>query len=130
VNRSASESWSITRSLAFLAATFAIVLGTLMPFAAMAASVPGHPIVLCSAEGPRTIQSGGPTEEHPEDGLSGAKCAACVMPLPGVLPPPPVPEPAPAVRIVAAIDHAPLSTSPPPPARAPPRPHSTAPPQA
>lgn len=130
MNRSASESWSITRSLAFLAATFAIVLGTLMPFAAMAASVPGHPIVLCSAEGPRTIQSGGPTEEHPEDGLSGAKCAACVMPLPGVLPPPPVPEPAPAIRIVSAIDHAPLSTSPPPPARAPPRPHSTAPPQA
>ena len=130
MNRSASESWSITRSLAFLAATFAIVLGSLMPFAAMAASVPGHPIVLCSAEGPRTIQSGGPTEEHPEDDLSGAKCAACVMPLPGVLPPPPVPEPAPAIRIVGAIDHAPLSTIPPPPARAPPRPHSTAPPHA
>ncbi len=130
MNTSAPESWSITRSLAFLAATFAIVLGTLMPFAAMAASVPGQPIVLCSVEGPRTIQSGGPTEDHPEDGLSGAKCAACVMPMPGVLPPPPVPEPARVIRIAEAIDHAQVSTSPPPPSRAPPRPHSTAPPQA
>lgn len=128
MNRSASETWSITRSLAFLAATFAIVLGTLMPYAAMAASVPGHPIVLCSVEGPRTIQSGGPTEQHPDDGLSGAKCAACVMPVLGTLPPPPAPEPAPVIRAVAAIVHATISTSPPPPARAAPRPHSTAPP--
>lgn len=130
MNRSASETWSIARSLAFLAATFAIALGTLMPFAAMAASVPGQPIVLCSVEGPRTIQSGGPTEQHPDDGLSAAKCAACVMPVLGTLPPPPAPETAPVVRIVAAVEHASLSTSPPPPARAPPRPYSTAPPKA
>ena len=128
MNRSAPESWSITRSLAFLAATFAIVLGTLMPFAAMAASVPGQPIVLCSVEGPRTIQSGGPTEQHPDDSLSGAKCAACVMPLQGLLPPPPAQVAAPVLCLAATDVPAPFSTSPPPPARAPPRPPSTAPP--
>ena len=126
MTRSQSENWSIARSLAFLAATFAIVIGTLLPFAALAASVPGRPIVICSAEGPQTIQSGGvdgPASKH-----VGAKCAACVMPLASALPCPPVPEPARIIRKIATIRYTPVSVSPPPPARAPPRPPSTAPP--
>ena len=120
--------WSIARSLAFLAATFAIVIGTLLPFAALAASVPGQPIVICSAEGPQTIQTGGvdgPINKH-----VGAKCAACVMPLAAALPCPPAPQPAPVVRIAERVVYVVASVSPPPPARAPPRPPSTAPPKA
>ena len=128
MTRSQSENWSTARSLAFLAATFAIVIGTLLPFAAMAAARPGQPIVLCSAEGLQTIQTGGldgPIKEH-----VGAKCAACVMPLLAALPEPPAPTPAPAVRMVAPVAYTPFRVSPPPPARAPPRPPSTAPPHA
>lgn len=128
MTRSQSENWSIARSLAFLAATFAIVIGTLMPFAALAASVPGQPIVICSAEGPQTILAGGvdgPINKH-----VGAKCAACVMPLLAALPEPPAPTPAPVVRMVEPVVYTPFRVSPPPPARAPPRPPSTAPPHA
>lgn len=78
MTRAKADNWSISQSLAFLAAVFALVLGTLLPFAALAAVQPGHPLVICSAEGPQTIQSGGmdgPVNKH-----VGAKCAACVMP--------------------------------------------------
>ena len=128
MTRSQSENWSIARSLAFLAATFAIVIGTLLPFAALAAAVPGQPVVICSAEGPQTIQTGGvdgPISKH-----VGARCAACVMPLLAALPEPPAPTPAPAVRMVAPVAYTPFRVSSPPPARVPPRPPSTAPPHA
>ncbi|MBD3574586.1 hypothetical protein EJ082_16610, partial [Brevundimonas diminuta] len=114
MTRSQAENWSTWRSLAFLAATFAIVIGSLMPFAALAASTPGQPIVICSADGPQTIQSGGvdgPAKEH-----MGAKCAACVMPLLAALPAPAAPEPAPVVRLTQAVVYAPFIASPPPPA--------------
>ena len=129
MTRSQADDWSISRSLAFLAATFAIVLGTLLPFGAMAAAQPGHPLVICSAEGPQTIQVGadldGPARKaHP------AKCAACVMPLLAAMPAPPAPEPTLIPAPARAIAYTPASVSPPPPARAPPRPPSTAPPQA
>lgn len=126
MTRAQADNWSISQSLAFLAAVFALVLGTLLPFAALAAVQPGHPLVICSAEGPQTIQSGGmdgPVNKH-----VGAKCAACVMPL-AALPCPPAPEPAPVVRTVERVVYVSASVSPPPPARAPPRPPSTAPPQ-
>ena len=84
MTRSQADNWSISTSLAFLAAVFALMLGTLLPFAALAAVKPGQPLVICSAEGPQTIQSGGmdgPVNKH-----VGAKCAACVMPLAAALP--------------------------------------------
>ncbi|MGV9008543.1 DUF2946 family protein [Brevundimonas sp.] len=127
MNRSRIESWSISRSLAFLAAVFAITLGTLLPFAAMAAATPGHPIVICSAEGPMTIQVGGDMD-GPGGKTHPARCAACVIPLPAVLPEPPIPEPSVALRVASTVVYTPASVSPPPPARAPPRPPSTAPP--
>ena len=128
MTRSAAENWSTTRSLAFLAAVFAIVLGSLLPFGAMAAAQPGQPLVLCSAEGPQLVQVGdnvdGPAgKSHP------AKCAACVVPLAAALPaPPPTPiVPPPPARAVAFT---PVAVRVAPPARGPPRPPSTAPPVA
>lgn len=126
MTRPQADNWSTFRSLAFLAAVFALAIGALLPFAALAAAQPGQPIVICSAEGPQTIQAGGvdgPVREH-----VGVKCAACVMPLAAALPCPPAPEPAPLVRAMEAVVYTPASVSPPPPARAPPRPPSTAPP--
>lgn len=126
MDRSQADSWSIARSLAFLAATFAIVLGTLLPFAALAAARPGETMVICSADGPQTI--GG--KDGNSKALSGGHCAACVMPLAGDVPTPPRVQtvrltPAPVIK-----DGAVARVSAPPPARAPPRPRSTAPPQA
>ena len=129
MTRSQTESWSIARSLAFLAATFAIVFGSLLPFAALAASTPGHPMVICSTEGPQTISIGvdGPDSGK---GMAGAKCAACLLAFAAALPEPPLMR---AVG-VASTRPAPVfiadTAAPPPPARAPPRPPSTAPPQA
>ncbi|MEN5363979.1 hypothetical protein [Brevundimonas intermedia] len=126
--RSQADNWSTSKSLAFLAAVFALVLGSLLPFAALAAVQPGQPLIICSAEGPQTIQSGGmdgPVNKH-----VGAKCAACVMPLSAALPCPPAPQPLPVVRIAERVVYVVASVSPPPPARAPPRPPSTAPPKA
>ena len=128
MTRSQADNWSTAKSLAFLAAVFALVIGALLPFAALAAVQPGHPLVICSAEGPQTIQSGGmdgPVNKH-----VGAKCAACVIPPVAALPCPPEPQPATVIRTVETVVYASVSVSAPPPARAPPRPPSTAPPQA
>ena len=130
MNRSQADSWSIARSLAFLAATFAIVFGSLMPFAALAASTPGHPLVICSAEGPQTISVGVDGVDKTGTPMGGVKCAACLLAFAAALPEPPLmlavgaasTRPAPVFLAEAA--------APPPPARAPPRPPSTAPPQA
>ena len=129
MTRCQADSWSNTRSLAFLAAVLAIMLASLTPFAAMAASTPGHPTVLCTTEGPRTVQVGADLD-GPAGKVHPPQCAACVMPLLAALPAPPATEPAPPPRIrgVPAFELA--RVSPPPPARAPPRPPSTAPPHA
>ena len=133
MTRSQADDWSIARSLAFLAATFAIVFGSLMPFAALAASTPGHPMVICSAEGPQTISIGVDGADHdkgPSHGMGGANCAACLLSFATALPDPPLiqkaitPTTRPASVFIAAAPH--VS----PPARAPPRPPSTAPPTA
>lgn len=118
------------RSLAFLAATFAIVIASLLPFAALAAATPGHPIVYCSAEGIQTIAVGMDGEHGGTKGLAGVKCAACLLAFAAALPEPP------RVRALSrcvtrpADVFIPLSDHPRPPVRGPPRPPSTAPPQA
>ena len=55
MTRSQADSWSIARSLAFLAATFAIVIGSLLPFADIAAVQPVERIILFSADGPQPL---------------------------------------------------------------------------
>lgn len=129
MNRARADSWSTVQSLAFLAAVFAIVLGSLLPFGAIASAQPGHPLVLCSAQGPMAIQVGGDM-----DGPGGKthlpKCAACVMPLATALPAPEAPQPCLKPAPAKAIAFVPTEAGAPPPARAPPRPPSTAPPLA
>ncbi|KQS56036.1 hypothetical protein ASG17_08335 [Brevundimonas sp. Leaf363] len=128
MTHSRADTWSTTRSLAFLAAVFAIVIGSLLPFAAMAAARPGQPLVICSAEGPQTIQVGG--LDGPIKKQAGVKCAACVMPLATALPPVVPVQPARPLKPAAQPAYVRLKTALPPPARAPPRPPSTAPPHA
>ncbi|HEX8470679.1 MAG TPA: DUF2946 family protein [Brevundimonas sp.] len=133
MTRSQADDWSIARSLAFLAATFAIVFGSLMPFAALAASTPGDPMVICSAEGPQTISIGVDGADHdksPSRGMAGAKCAACLLSFAAALPEPPLALKAagPITRPASIFIAAGPRVS--PPARAPPRPPSTAPPKA
>lgn len=130
VTRSQADNWSMTRSLAFLAATFAIVIASLLPFAALAAATPGHPIVICSAEGNRTIAVGMDGEYGGPKGMAGARCDHCLLAFAAALPEPPrvrrssagVTRPA---DVFIAIGDHPL-----PPVRGPPRPPSTAPPHA
>jgi hypothetical protein len=125
VIRRQEQSESIVRALAFLAAMFALVFGALLPSAVAASARTGAPIVLCSTEGPRTITPGG----DDRDRLAALKCAACITAdLTGV-PPPPVLFPA-APKTVAPVAGARRGVAAPPPARAPPRPPSTAPPLA
>ena len=128
MSRCSVENWSLTRTLAYLAAVFAIVIGTLMPFAAMAAAQPGQPIVICTTQGLQTIHNGG--FDGPLKHDVGAKCAACVMPLQADLPRASVLDVAPRLPTVTRVVYAPFIISALPPARAPPRPPSTAPPHA
>ena len=130
VTRPQAESWSIARSLAFLAATFAIVFGSLLPFAAYAASTPGHPMVICSTEGPQTISIGVDGQQAPSKGMAGVKCSACVMAVVADLPTPPELQTVRAATSYPASRFVAPGQAIPPPARAPPRPPSTAPPQA
>ena len=115
---SRTDTWSLWRSLAFLAAIFAVVLGALLPSAALAGSRDGRPIVMCSAEGPRTIRGGGDGDQT--TGLADA----------AALPPPSPPQPLPVIRPATTVAWTTAAQAAPPPARAPPRPHSTAPPLA
>lgn len=128
MTRPQTESWSIWRSLALMAATFAIVLGSLLPYAAMAAARPGETLVLCSSDGPQTIRVD--ADGKPDRSVPPPKCAACVMAVAAVLPTPPAPQPCATPAVTPASTFTALIASPPPPARAPPRPPSTAPPHA
>lgn len=123
-----ADTWSLWRSLAFLAAVFAVVLGALMPSAAMAGSRDGRPIVMCSAQGPKTIRVGGDGDQT--SGLKDARCAVCIMAHAAALPPPAPPRPLPVLRPSTTVAWTTATQAAPPPARAPPRPHSTAPPLA
>jgi hypothetical protein len=125
---SRADIWSLWRSLAFLAAVFAVVLGSLLPSAALAGSRDGRPIVMCSAEGPRTIRVGGDGDQT--TGLADAACAVCIAAHAPALPPPSPPQPLPVFRPATLVAWTTASRAAPPPARAPPRPHSTAPPHA
>ncbi|MFN3537659.1 MAG: DUF2946 family protein [Brevundimonas sp.] len=121
-----ADTWSLWRSLAFLAAVFAIVLGALLPSAALAGSRDGRPIVICSAQGPKTIRVGGDGDQT--SGLKDARCAVCIAAHTPALPPPSPPRPLPVIRPATTVAWTTAAQAAPPPARAPPRPHSTAPP--
>ena len=131
MERSAAPSWSVARSLALLAAIFAIVLGAALPSAVAASPVSGHPIQLCSGDQVFVVydEAGRPTPQKtdPSDSLACADCLASVFV--SLLPPPPpagptVPFARPAAPSVPALEA--LTAT----ATVPPRPPSTAPPTA
>lgn len=126
---SSSQNWSLRKSLAFLAATFAIMLGTLLPTFVAASPILGSPVVLCGGSELRVIlvdDHGQPVEHDSQDSLG------CAMALLSGLAATPVAAPVsdgePVVFEVEARVPAPLAQRLPP-ARGPPlRPPSTAPP--
>lgn len=128
MTRSQADNWSIARSLAFLAAVFAIVLGSLLPFAAQAAAQPGEALVLCTTAGPKTIQAGDSGMDGPAGKVHLVECAACLIPVAGALPESTVIEITPPRRVVTVEAFNPAADYRLPPAQAPPRPPSTAPP--
>lgn len=122
------EHWSLMRSLAFLAATFAIVFGSLLPSAVAASAATGEPVVLCSGDQIMVVydEDGSPRPSGPMDSLS---CADCVLSALTTLPPPPSPihPVAPPRSVVVLPDYQPAATPPagqraglPPPSTAPP----------
>lgn len=129
MERAAAPSWSVARSLALLAAIFAVVLGAALPSAVAASSATGHPVQLCSGDQVFVVYDGAgrpaPQDTDPSDSLTCADCLAGVFV--SILPPPPpsgptVPFARPAHRPRPAL--ATLTTA----AAVPPRPPSTAPP--
>ncbi|WP_366927701.1 DUF2946 family protein [Brevundimonas sp.] len=76
---SSCEQWSLTRSLAFLAAIFAIMLGSLLPSTALAVGS-ATTVMLCS--GDRMVVAldadGRPTPDEPAP-LDAMKCPLCVL---------------------------------------------------
>lgn len=127
MSRSRVESWSLTRSLAFLAAVLAMSLGAMVPAVVAASASTGAPIVLCSGGQLRIVQlSADETgEQHEQASLT------CAMALMAGLAAIPTPDPASAIVHVYPVSEAPRLSAdrarrPPP--HAPPRPPSTAPP--
>ena len=92
------EHWSLTRSLAFLAATFAIVFATLLPSAVAASAATGEPVVLCSGDRIMVVyEADGSSKPSPMDSLD---CADGVLSGLTALPPPPMIQAAAPPRIV------------------------------
>ena len=68
------------------------------PSAALAGSRDGRPVVMCSAQGPKTIRVGGDGDQT--SGLQDARCAFCIMAPSAALPPPSPPQVTPVIRPV------------------------------
>lgn len=106
---SSSEQWSLTRSLAFLAAIFAITLGALLPATALALS-PTTTVMLCS--GDRMVVAvdadGRPTPDKPAP-MDTMKCPLCVLAATAtpMLPPPEpgLPLQIPSAPVKAVLPH-------------------------
>ncbi|MEN5145560.1 MULTISPECIES: hypothetical protein [Brevundimonas] len=80
MSRSSSEHWSLSRSLAFLAAVFAITFGTFLPTAVAASSALGEPVMLCSGDMAMVVYD---AEGHPKPvkgtDLGSLSCAAALL---------------------------------------------------
>lgn len=127
MTRSRCETWSTAKSLAFLAAVFAMTLAVLLPTAAAAARGPGEAVILCSGDQLQVVYVGGHAEKK-SDHDQPVQCALCILHAQAALPAGPAPAPAPRIRTPSA-QPAPLwAERRLPPSTAPPRPPSTAPP--
>lgn len=129
VSARSSEPWSLSRSLAFLAATFAIMLAAMLPSAVAATAASGSPIMLCSGDEIFVAEDGTARPDKPTP-MDSLKCASCVLAAFTTLPPPPPVHPVAPPRIAAVQPTAIRTSLPPSGPRHGPRPPSTAPPLA
>lgn len=126
-----AQKWSVMRSLALLAAIFAVMVGATLPSAVAASPVTAHTVHLCSGEQIVVVDDHpAPPAHHDPAGSGGPKCAACLAGAFVALPPPPLAD-LPAAPGLEAVAHPRLvSTTDRPAARVALRPPSTAPPTA
>jgi hypothetical protein len=126
------EHWSLFRSLAFLAATFAVMFGALLPSAAAAGAGDGTPVMLCSGQQVLVTfdDDGTPRPEKPAS-MDGGTCTDCVLAAFTALPPPPPPAHPTAPPRIVSVRPVMVRPGPPPvPVRVGLPPPSTAPPLA
>ncbi|MFN4289084.1 MAG: hypothetical protein ACK4E3_11375 [Brevundimonas sp.] len=116
------SSWPLWRALALVCATFALTFAALLPPALAASTAHGDAVVLCTPEGPRSL------DLSQSEGLEGLKCASCIMASATALPAPLVVQVAAPAASGEPVVWQQARHETPPPARAPPRPPSTAPP--
>lgn len=104
MKRSSVENWSVFRSLAFLAATFAMALAVMLPSAVAASPSVGSAIMLCSGDTLVVVfdADGTPQPDKPS-AADSLKCASCIMSALTTLPPPPATRPFMPPRIVAVL---------------------------
>ncbi|WP_428153435.1 hypothetical protein [Brevundimonas sp.] len=130
VASSSCEHWSLNRSLAFLAATFAIMFGALLPSAVAASAATGSPITLCSGDQIMVVYTAdGAAEPDTPSPMDSLKCAACVLAGFTALPPQPLIDPVSPPHSVAVQSSALWTSLPSADFRAGLRPPSTAPPR-
>jgi hypothetical protein len=130
VTQPAAQTWSIRRTFAFLAAVLAIGLGTFVPVAVAASAETGTPMVLCAGGQMQVIYVGDDGQPIDHDEQASLKCAMALL---SGLAATPAEDPtlgiAPVVfeaytDVFVGASHRPV-----PPARTPPRPPSTPPPE-
>lgn len=124
-----SEQWSLSKSLAFFAATFAIMFATLLPTVVAASPTLGSPIVLCGGGELRVIYVDDEGQPIEHDSQSSLKCAMALLsglaatPLPDIMPDvEPIAFDTDTPVLISAAYRLPHARGPPP------RPPSTAPP--
>lgn len=127
---SSSETWSLNRSLAFLAAIFAIVFGSLLPTGVAASSALGQPIMLCSGDTMMVVYDGeGRPKPVKDTDLGSFSCASALLSAMAAIdvPPPALPARASPTPLRPSLSENPTAIVA---VRLAPRPPSTAPPRA
>ncbi|MEH6698189.1 MAG: hypothetical protein V7672_05785 [Brevundimonas sp.] len=128
MTRDPTDEISLTRALAILAATFAIVFATLLPSAVAASAATDTPVQLCSGQIVRvTFDADGHPVPVDDDARAGLTCAMALLSglqavdvPPATLSAPPVEPRAVAPAPVQETAHPAVRRSPKPPATAPP----------
>ena len=130
MTREPTDEISLTRALAILAATFAIVFASLLPSAVAASAATGTPIQLCSGQVIRVAldADGRPVPVDPDQQASLTCAVALLSGLQAVDTPPVVLPVQPEAARAPTI--APVSATARPTGLYPPKPHATAPPHA
>lgn len=130
MTREPSDDISLTRALAILAATFAIVFASLLPSAVAASAASDAPVRLCSGEMVRmAFDAHGQPVPVEGDQQASLTCAMALLSGLQAVDTPPVALPV-RPEAAGALAFAPVSASARPTALYPPKPPATAPPHA